>query len=87
MDDLLIQLRAELTYRPDSYLTNEVMLWYDSLYRESEAIDSYDNSKEAPDGFQNYDFSSLQNLLISIAIEQGERQFKKLAKEAEKRLK
>lgn len=84
---MFIQLRTEILNRSDSYLTNEVMLWYDSLYSESEVIDNYDNSKTAPSGFENYDYSSLQNFLISVAIEQGKTQFDNLVKEAEKRLK
>lgn len=84
---MFVQLRTEILNRPNSYLTNEVMLWYNSLYSESEAIDSYSNSKPAPSGFENYDYSSLQNFLISVAIEQGEGEFRKLAKEAQKGLK
>lgn len=84
--DLLVQLRAELVFRPDSWLTSEVQAWYDSLYKESQDIDTYSNCDCSEDWTDELDFSSPQNFLNSLAIQVGKQAFKKLAKEAEKAL-
>lgn len=76
--DLFIQLRAEILANPDSWLTETVYEWYDFLYRKSDDIDTYQRECTAPEGFEQYDYSSLQNFLISVAVEQGRKSFNRL---------
>lgn len=70
--------------RPDSWLSKEVNLWYDSLYRESDKIDSYDNNPIEDEGLRKYDFSSLQGFLVSVGKDVGIRLLQEACKEAEK---
>lgn len=83
--DLLIQLNYEIEKNPDSYLTQEVYLWYDSLYRESGDIDGYDNTKICPDEELEYDFSSIEEFLFSITKEAAKSLLKDLTKSNNKR--
>ena len=82
--DLFVQLRAELINRPDSWLTNEVQTWYDSLYKESQVIDSYSNCDCDQEWSEDLDLSSPQNFVNSLAVSIGKKAFNALVKEAKK---
>lgn len=83
---MFVQLRYELLNRPNSYLTNEVMTWYDSLYKESEKIETYDNNPILDLDLRKYDYSSIENFLFSVAKDITLKALKKLVNDQGKKL-
>lgn len=58
--DKIDQIAYELAFYPDSYISTELKLWYDALYRASSEINDYSNQfiYALPDG--TYEYSNLE---------------------------
>lgn len=74
-----------MEYRPTSYITNQVMLWYDALYRASEAIDTY-SVPQAPiltTVAQKQDY--IWGIILTMTVTQADDMLKVLTKDNKKR--